>query len=81
MSPNSSRGIQLPSPGPRVHGNRLADDKAIADEFANSLAGIGVRDLVDFVGVEPDLALAAADDGGGKAFLGAEIDPDGLMEC
>jgi len=58
-----------------VHGNRLADDEAIADELADGLAGIGVRDLVDFVGVKPDLALATADDGSGEALLGTEVDP------
>ena len=44
-----------------MHGSLLADDEAIGDEFADGLAGIGVADLVDLVGVEPDFALAAAD--------------------
>ena len=44
-----------------MHRDRLSDDKAIIDEFADGLAGIGIGDLCDFVGVEPDLALAAAD--------------------
>lgn len=52
-----------------MHRNGLADDKAIADEFADGLAGIGVRDLVDFVRVEPDFALAAANNRGGQALL------------
>jgi hypothetical protein len=45
-----------------VHGDWLADDETILNELANSLAGIGIRNLVLFAGVEPDLALAAADD-------------------
>ena len=45
-----------------MHGNRLADDKAIADEFSDVLTGIGIGDFVNFVRVEPDLTLAATDD-------------------
>ena len=58
-----------------MHRNLLANDEAIGDELADGLAGVGVRDLVHFVGVEPDLALATTYHGGGKALLGAEIDP------
>lgn len=58
-----------------MHGDGLADDEAIGNELADGLAGICVGDLVDFVRVEPDLAFAAADDGGGEPLLGAEIDP------
>ena len=61
MSPDPSGGIQLPRPRSRVHGDWFADDEAISDEFSDGLAGIGVGDFVDFIGVEPDLALAAAD--------------------
>lgn len=53
------------------------DDEAIADELADGLAGVGIRNLADFVGVEPDLALSAADDGGRETLLGAEVDPTG----
>ena len=45
-----------------MHGDGLADNEAIADELADSLAGVGVGNLVDLVGIEPDLVLAAADD-------------------
>jgi hypothetical protein len=58
-----------------VHGDGLADDEAIVDELADRLAGVGVGDLVHFVGVEPDLALSAADNGRRKALLRAEVDP------
>lgn len=59
----------------RVHGDLLADDEAVRHEFADCLAGVGVGDFVHFVGIEPDLALAAANDGGCEALLGTEIDP------
>lgn len=75
VSSDPPRGRQFPRPGARVHGDRLADDEAIGDELADRLAGVCVGDLVDFVRVEPDLAFAAADDGGGKPLLGAKIDP------
>jgi hypothetical protein len=58
-----------------VHGHRLADDEAIADQLSDRLARVRIGDLVDFVGVEPDLALTAADDGRREAFLGAEVGP------
>ena len=58
-----------------MHGHGLADDEAIADELADGLAGVGVGDLVHLIGVEPDLALAAADHGGGEALLGGKVDP------
>lgn len=34
-----------------------------------ALTGVGHRDLVDLIGVEPDLALAALEDAGGQALL------------
>jgi hypothetical protein len=67
--------VELTGAGTGVHGDGLADDEAIADELADSLAGVGVGDLVHLIGVEPNLALAAADHGGGEALLGAKVDP------
>jgi len=58
-----------------VNSNGLADDQSIADQFSDGLSGIGVGDLVDFVRIKPDLALAAANDGRSQALLGAKIDP------
>ena len=75
VATNSSSGGQLPGAGTRVHGDGLADDEAIGDEFADGLAGVGVGDFAHFVGVEPDLALSATDHGGREALLSAEVDP------
>jgi hypothetical protein len=61
VSSNPPCSVQLPSSRPRVHGDGFADNKAIADEFADSLAGIGIGDFIDFVGVQPNLAFPAAD--------------------
>ena len=58
-----------------MHGDGLADDEAIGDEFADGLAGVGVGDLVHFVRVEPDLAFAAVGHGRRQALLRAEIHP------
>jgi len=58
-----------------VHGNRLSDDEAICNELADGLAGIGIGDFADFIGIEPDLALSASYDGCRKALLGGEVDP------
>jgi hypothetical protein len=67
--------VELAGAGTRVHGDGLADDQAIADELADGLARVGVGDLVHLIGVEPNLALAAADHGGGEALLGGKVDP------
>lgn len=75
MSSNPPRGRQLPRPRTRVHGDGLADDKAIGNEFADRLARVCVGDFVDFVGVEPYFAFAAADHGGREALLSAEVYP------
>lgn len=75
MATNSAGGSQGSGTGTGVCGDRLADDEAIADELADGLAGVGVGDFVHLVGVEPDLALSAADNGRRKALLRAEIDP------
>ena len=67
-----------------MHCDGLADDETIADELADRLAGVGVGDFVDLVGVEPDLALAAANHGGGETLLCTEVDPrceDGVSAC
>jgi len=71
VSPNTPRGSQLPSTGTRVHSDLFADDEAIGYELADCLTRIGVGDFINFVRVEPDLALAAARDGGGEPLLSA----------
>ena len=58
-----------------MHCDGLADDESIGNELADGLAGVGVGDFVDFIGVEPDLALSAAYNGRRKALLRAEVDP------
>ena len=58
-----------------MHGDLLANDETIGHELADRLTGVGVGDFVHFIGVEPDLALAAANDGGGEALLSTEVDP------
>jgi len=75
MSSDPSGLIQRPRPSSRVHGDRLADDEAIANEFADGLPRIGVRDFVHFIRIEPDLALSAANNRGSQAFLSSQIDP------
>lgn len=52
--------------GAGVDLDRLADHEAILDELAHVLAGVGHGDLIDLRRVQPDLALAAAEHGGGQ---------------
>jgi hypothetical protein len=42
-----------------VHNRRLFDDQSIVVQFLNVAATIRKRDFVNFVWVEPNLALAA----------------------
>lgn len=72
---DTASSVKLTGAGTRVHGDGLADDEAIGDQLADGLAGVGVRDFVDFIGVEPDLALSASNDGRREALLSTEIDP------
>ena len=69
--------VQLPGADPRVHRRRLLDDEAIGNQLPDRLSRIGVANLGDFVGVEPDLVLAAAEDRRGQALLRRQIRPGG----
>jgi hypothetical protein len=60
MSSDPSSSGKLSGTSTRVHSYRLADNKAISNEFADGLAGVCVGDFCHFIGVEPNLALAAA---------------------
>lgn len=75
MSADATSSGELTRASAGVHGDGLLDNQAIGDELANSGAAVGVGDLLDLVGVEPDLALAAAGDGTRQALLGTEVDP------
>ena len=81
MSPDSPRSSQLSGSGARMHRHWFSDDESIRDEFSDGLAGVGIRNFVHFIGVEPNLALSATDDGGGEALLGAKVDPGEVMDC
>lgn len=78
MATDPAGGSQGASAGTGVHGDGLADDEAIVNELADGLAGVGVGDLVDLIGVQPNLALSATDNGRRKALLRAEVDPRAL---
>merc|ERR1719394_1435046 len=69
--------VVLANAGPGVDSNRLLDDKTILDELADVLARVGVGNLVDLVGVQPLLVLAALHDAGGKALLQPQGTHDG----
>lgn len=51
----------------------LDDDLPILDELSDTLARVGILDLSDLSGVEPDLAPADIRHSGGKPLLHAEI--------
>ena len=62
VSTNSSCSSKVAGARSRVHGNRLSDDESICNELADGLAGIGIGDFADFIGIEPDLALSTSYD-------------------
>lgn len=76
MAADAAGQVQLTGTRPRVHGSGLADDEAIGNELANGHAGVGVGDLRDLVGVQPDLVLATAQNGRGKTLLSTQVDPE-----
>lgn len=76
MSANSPCSRQLSSTSTRVHGDMFAYDEAVGYKLSNRLARVGIRDLRNFIWVKPDLALATANNGGGKPFLCTEVDPE-----
>ena len=67
--------VELAGAGARVHDDGLADDETVGDELAHRLARVRIADLVDLVGVQPDLVLAAADHVGREPLLRREVDP------
>lgn len=75
VSALSSGKVQLAGTASRVHGNGLSDDEAIGNELSDSLARVGVGDLARLIGIQPDLALTAADDRRGEALLSCQVDP------
>lgn len=75
VSTKSSCSSELTSAGSRVHGDGLADNKAICHELSDGLAGVGIRDFADLVGIKPDLSLSAAYNGRRQALLSGEVDP------
>lgn len=58
-----------------MHRDWLADDKAIRDELADCLAGVGIGDFVDFIGIEPDLAFSTSCNRSSEALLGSKVHP------
>jgi len=75
VSADTAGLVQSAGAGTRVHRNGLLDDEAILGEFADGLAGVGGGNFGNFVGVEPDLALSAVEDGRREALLGSKVDP------
>ena len=75
VAANSAGKVELTGAGARMHRHGLSDDEAIGDQLADGLTGVGVRDFALLIGVEPDLALAAADDRRGEALLSSQVDP------
>lgn len=55
-----------------VDGHRLADHIPILDELADVLAGVRHRDLIDLIGIQPDLALTALEHGRSQTLLEAK---------
>ena len=49
--------------GPQMDNDRLLD------KFADVLPGVGIGDLIDFIGIKPDLVLAAFHNRSGQALL------------
>uniref|UniRef100_A0AAR2LNX5 Globin family profile domain-containing protein n=1 Tax=Pygocentrus nattereri TaxID=42514 RepID=A0AAR2LNX5_PYGNA len=58
--------------GAGVHRHGLLDYQTILHQLADLLTGVGIGNLIGFVGVQPDLLLATAQDAGRQALLEPE---------
>lgn len=52
-----------------VNNGRLLHDKTILLQTGNITTGVGQWNFVNFIGIQPDLALSAFEDGSGEALL------------
>merc|ERR1719312_139394 len=59
----------LTDAGPGVDGGGLLDGETVLDQLAHILAGVGVADLGDLVGVQPNLIFATFKDRGCQPLL------------
>ena len=53
----------------RVNNSRLLHDETILFQTSNVAARVGQRNFINFVGVQPNFALSAFEDGGREALL------------
>eukprot|EP00008_Paramoeba_atlantica_P014799 CAMPEP_0201477146 /NCGR_PEP_ID=MMETSP0151_2-20130828/2224_1 /ASSEMBLY_ACC=CAM_ASM_000257 /TAXON_ID=200890 /ORGANISM="Paramoeba atlantica, Strain 621/1 / CCAP 1560/9" /LENGTH=642 /DNA_ID=CAMNT_0047857771 /DNA_START=42 /DNA_END=1971 /DNA_ORIENTATION=- len=53
----------------RVDSLRLSDDITVLDQLPDILSGVGNRDIIDLIGVEPDLFLTTTQNRGGEPLL------------
>lgn len=52
-----------------MYNSRLLDNKTVTVKASDVTTRVSESNLVDFVGVQPNLALSAFQDGGGEALL------------
>jgi hypothetical protein len=55
--------------GTRMDYSRLLDDQTVSLQTGNVTTRVGKTNFVDFVGVQPNLALSAFQNGSGEALL------------
>jgi hypothetical protein len=53
----------------RMHYGWFLDDESIPMQTSNISSGIGERNFVNFIGIQPNFAFAAFQDGSGQALL------------
>ena len=51
----------------RMHNSRLLNHETVLHELADILSRVGIADLIDFIGVQPDLSLSTLEHGGRKS--------------
>ena len=56
----------------RMHDCRLLDNQTVTVQLGNIPAGVGKGNLVDFIGVEPNLALTTLEHRCGQTLLQSE---------
>ena len=61
--------IALSHSVPRVDDRGLLHDKTILLQLSNIATGVGKRNFINFIGIQPNFTFAAFEDGGRKALL------------
>lgn len=74
MSSLALRFISQLNTGTRVNNSRFLDNQTVTVQTSNVASGVGQRNFIGFIRIQPNLAFSALEDGGSEALLELERD-------